>query len=1006
MDTSGPSTNTKSRGNQNIQVYLRVRPLSVREHHQRSVEVVEVPTNRDIQVRQTHDAKIAKKFTFDRVFGDKSKQKDVYHTVVAPFIGEVLSGYNCTVFAYGQTGTGKTYTMVGDEAPLLKASWEDDSPLGIIPRAVVHLFDELRMMDVEFSMRISYLELYNEELCDLLATEDNKIRIYDDTTKKGSVIVHGLEEIPVHSKDDVYKLLAKGQERRKTATTLMNAQSSRSHTVFSILVHIKENGIDGEEMLKTGKLNLVDLAGSENITKAGNEKGIRTRETVNINQSLLTLGRVITALVERQPHVPYRESKLTRLLQESLGGRTKTSIIATISPGHKDLEETLNTLDYAHRAKNIQNRPEINQRLTKKTVLKDYTEEIDRLKRELNAAREKTGVFLPKDDYESMMQNFDSHIKELNEKMLMIRALKDELEKKEAVFLELQKHVVQTTLQLKRTEQKYEETTHLVKAHEATEKKLTGQARSLIEVADEASGDTYGLHEALKRRKIVDGTINKTVENFVEELNGKIGQVHSKVINFRQNIDIQSFEIGQELEKNSNRQKVSANEMRTQLLAMENLNRTSSMESVEIFDNFRQCLGQMSDKNCEKLTEMLQEIELRQKNYHEEMQAHVDQVKSLEARRKENFENLLGNMEIFQKNTHDNVEHYMEFSMDFLKQLREHLEVILVERNEEMRQRIMENEETFENISKEMMAAREKNKSLLALLNNNSKDKEIIDDKSNKLQMQATEFRENAINSRATMDKDRQNFEEKSVEIAKDHKDMMEKFSEKNDGNFEFLIEEMANLTEVLGTQRDNLKAEADELGRKIHENHKNSTENFHLKIQTAIEDVDKEESATIDTQNSVNVIIGQTKDSADDFKDFICNVVQRMESDINNLYMNDLKTYTSTGETPVRREFKYSRELAATSPHERILNRFRTTLNRISSGSQASGENLQSNQEELDVLPERPQVSSTPLHNNVETRCLRELNSNTVITSTLARKDDLRNTSVIEISSDEVGLQ
>lgn len=195
-----------------------------------------------------------------------------------------------------------------------------DSDIGIIPRALCHLFDELRMMELEFSMRISYLELYNEELCDLLSSDEStKIRIFDDSTKKGSVIIQGLEEIPVHSKDDVYKLLEKGKERRRTATTLMNAQSSRSHTVFSILVHIRENGIDGEEMLKIGKLNLVDLAGSENVSKAGNEKGARVRETVNINQSLLTLGRVITALVERTPHIPYRESKLTRLLQESLG---------------------------------------------------------------------------------------------------------------------------------------------------------------------------------------------------------------------------------------------------------------------------------------------------------------------------------------------------------------------------------------------------------------------------------------------------------------------------------------------------------------------------------------------------------------------------------------------------------------------------------------------------------------------------------------------------------------
>lgn len=308
-------------------------------------------------------------------------------------------------------------------------------------------------MEVEFSMRISYLELYNEELSDLLSSSETaQIRIYDDSTKKGSIIVHGLEEIPVHTTADVFKLLAKGQDKRKTASTLMNSQSSRSHTIFSILVHIRENGLDGEELLKIGKLNLVDLAGSENISKAGNEKGIRTRETVNINQSLLTLGRVITALVERTPHIPYRESKLTRLLQESLGGRTKTSIIATVSPGHKDLEETLSTLEYAHRAKNIQNKPEINQKLTKKTVLKEYTEEIDRLKRDLMAARDKNGIYLAEETYNDMLYRLDNQNKELNEKIIMQKVLKDELTNKQNLFNEVSLNLVQRTEQLQSTQ--------------------------------------------------------------------------------------------------------------------------------------------------------------------------------------------------------------------------------------------------------------------------------------------------------------------------------------------------------------------------------------------------------------------------------------------------------------------------------------------------------------------------------------------------------------------------
>ncbi|KAG1669464.1 Kinesin-like protein KIF11 [Nymphon striatum] len=273
-----------------------------------------------------------------------------------------LMGYNCTVFAYGQTGTGKTFTMEGEKNDD-DHSWEEDPLAGIIPRTLHQIFEELRKQNVEFSVRVSFLELYNEELFDLLTSTNDtqKLRLYEDASRKGSVVIQGLEEISVHNKDEVYAILERGAYKRQTAATLMNAHSSRSHSVFSVTIHIKEATEDGEELLKTGKLNLVDLAGSENIGRSG-AIDKRAREAGNINQSLLTLGRVITALVE--------QSKLTRLLQDSLGGRTKTSIIATISPASINLEETLSTLDYAHRAKNITNKPEINQRLTKRALIK------------------------------------------------------------------------------------------------------------------------------------------------------------------------------------------------------------------------------------------------------------------------------------------------------------------------------------------------------------------------------------------------------------------------------------------------------------------------------------------------------------------------------------------------------------------------------------------------------------------------------------------------------------
>ncbi|KIH54759.1 kinesin motor domain protein [Ancylostoma duodenale] len=321
--------------------------------------------------------------------------------MVSPQVDRVLAGYNCTLFAYGQTGTGKTYTMEGGSGE--HNSYKEDPTTGIIPRAVEHIFEELEKSNTEeYSVRVSYLELYNEELYDLLApTSDDRerLRIFDDPLKKGMVVISGVEEIPVKDRAEVYRLLKRGAEKRTTAATLMNMHSSRSHSIFTVSVVIRENTPNGEELVKQGKLNLVDLAGSEHIGRSGAE-GKRAKEAGNINQSLLTLGRVITALTTSAPHVPYRESKLTRLLQDSLGGATITSIIATLSPASTNYEETISTLEYAARAKSIKNHPECNQKLSRKALLKESNEEIERLRRDLRTAREKNGIFLSTESYE------------------------------------------------------------------------------------------------------------------------------------------------------------------------------------------------------------------------------------------------------------------------------------------------------------------------------------------------------------------------------------------------------------------------------------------------------------------------------------------------------------------------------------------------------------------------------------------------------------------------------
>ena len=216
---------------------------------------------------------------------------------------QVLDGYNCTIFAYGQTGTGKTYTMSGDMTDSF-GTYGDNA--GIIPRALYKMFEKIGKDEGDTSVKISFIELYNEELRDLMSVDESqKVKIFDAANNKGGVIIQGMEETYIMSAAQGVNLLQEGSRKRHVAATKCNDLSSRSHTVFAITVCVKSIAEDGEVLLRTGKLNLVDLAGSENIGRSGAENK-RAREAGMINQSLLTLGRVINALVDKSQHIPYR----------------------------------------------------------------------------------------------------------------------------------------------------------------------------------------------------------------------------------------------------------------------------------------------------------------------------------------------------------------------------------------------------------------------------------------------------------------------------------------------------------------------------------------------------------------------------------------------------------------------------------------------------------------------------------------------------------------------------
>lgn len=280
----------------------------------------------------------------------------------------------------GQTGCGKSWTMQGANTSELQ---------GVIPNSFSHIFAHIdATKDKQFRVHCSYLEIYNEEIRDLLADPKATIKceVHEDPSK--GVFVRNLTDTFVNSVQDLELILDQGLQNRTIGSTLMNDASSRSHSIFSIIIEMRSTDDSGKECIRTGKLNLVDLAGSERQKKTG-ATGQQLKEGTKINLSLSALGNVISALSEgKGKHIPYRDSKLTRLLQDSLGGNTKTLMVAAISPADYNYEETLSTLRYANRAKNIQNKPTINED-PKDTQLREFKDEIDRLKRLLAA---QTGV--------------------------------------------------------------------------------------------------------------------------------------------------------------------------------------------------------------------------------------------------------------------------------------------------------------------------------------------------------------------------------------------------------------------------------------------------------------------------------------------------------------------------------------------------------------------------------------------------------------------------------------
>ena len=339
---------------ENIKVCLRIRPMSLQEKSRNDTSCIEPVSNEQLILSHKN---LRRSYTFNIVFSPESSQEDIFFNCsIDKLIDSALDGYSVTIFAYGQTGSVKTYTIMGRDDAINEKILSNNKFSGIMPKSIKYIWSTVGNRQQKYYIKVSFLEIYNEQINDLLNPTNTNLQIRWD--QKQGFFVEGLLVIECKKPQDIVEIILQGTKNRKKGSHDLNKDSSRSHTILTVYL-ISEYNSGGESYKKYGKISFVDLAGSERL-KETNSKGGMVKETGNTNKSLFALGKVISSLTDKKntnQHIPYRDSKLTMLLMDSIGGTAKTLMIACVSPSSVYSDETMSTLNYASRTMNIKNKP-------------------------------------------------------------------------------------------------------------------------------------------------------------------------------------------------------------------------------------------------------------------------------------------------------------------------------------------------------------------------------------------------------------------------------------------------------------------------------------------------------------------------------------------------------------------------------------------------------------------------------------------------------------------------